>query len=229
MVARIDAGDVPDEGSWLIADRQTAGRGRIGRHWQDGAGNFMGTTLVHLRGDDPPAHGLAFVTAISVYRAITSFVSDPDMGALFAVKWPNDVMFGAAKIAGILLERRGSHVVIGIGVNLASAPAVPDRKTASLMDIGVDVARNDFAQNLAEHIAHGINRWRNGAWPDIILGDWMKIAHPLGTPLTLTDGDQAGLTASFDGIERDGRLRLRLADGQSVTVSAGDVQLYQAR
>ena len=187
----------------------------------------MGTTLVHLRDDDPPAQGLTFVTAIAVHRSILAFADRGDDGATLILKWPNDVMFGAAKVAGILLERRGNYVAIGVGVNLVSAPAIAGRQTASLSDIGIAIGRDDFAHMLVEQMENGVKHWRSGAWPDGVLHDWMAIAHPLGTILTLTDGDHAGLTASFDGLEHDGRLRLRLAGGQTLLVSAGDVQVSQ--
>jgi BirA family biotin operon repressor/biotin-[acetyl-CoA-carboxylase] ligase len=66
------------------------------------------------------------------------------------LKWPNDVLVSGAKMAGILLERSGDAVVVGIGVNLAQAPEVPDRATFALADLGIALDPDQFANDLAE-------------------------------------------------------------------------------
>ena len=113
------------EGDWLVARRQTAGRGRAGRQWEDGAGNFMGSTVVVLRPGDPLPQTLALVAGLATAEAIAAVPRAPDA----MLKWPNDLLVDGAKLAGILLERAGETVVIGIGVNLIRAPAVAGRAT----------------------------------------------------------------------------------------------------
>ena len=125
LAARIAHSGYVAEGAWLLADRQTAGRGRLGRSWSDGAGNFMGSTVVHLRHGDPSPDTLALVAGLAVYEAVVSRAGPETM-----LKWPNDVLVDGAKLAGILLERIGDAVVIGIGVNLAAAPRFDDRLLA---------------------------------------------------------------------------------------------------
>ena len=106
------------EGTWLVALEQNAGRGRQGRDWVSAKGNFYGSTLVQLRPDDPPAPTLSLAAGLALIEAID--VATPTQGLM--LKWPNDLMLLGKKLAGILLERSGDRIVIGFGVNLASAP-----------------------------------------------------------------------------------------------------------
>lgn len=209
------------EGHWLVARAQFAGRGRQGRQWQSPTGNFHGSTLVRLQPGDAPAQTLALVTAIAVHDAVCAGTG----GAVAPrLKWPNDLLVDGAKLAGILLERSGDTVIAGIGVNLAQAAALPDRRTVSLAHLGHPVAVETFAVMLADCFAAAVARWR--AEPlSVIVAAWCARAHPKGTPLTLTDGPDAGLTGAFDGLEEDGSLRLALADGRILRVVAGEVSL----
>ncbi|MGH6707236.1 MAG: biotin--[acetyl-CoA-carboxylase] ligase, partial [Sphingomicrobium sp.] len=106
------------EGDWLIALAQDSGRGRHGRTWETISGNFFGSTIVQLRPSDPPAPALALATGLALIEAVEAAVPNADL----SLKWPNDLMLGDAKLAGILLERSGDRVVAGFGVNLAGAP-----------------------------------------------------------------------------------------------------------
>ena len=87
LLEQIKSGEALEEGIWLVADRQTAGRGRQGREWFDGHGNFMGSTLVRPGPNDPPAHTLSLMVGIALYDAVLPLV--PDSTAL-KLKWPND-------------------------------------------------------------------------------------------------------------------------------------------
>jgi BirA family biotin operon repressor/biotin-[acetyl-CoA-carboxylase] ligase len=209
------------EGYWLIADRQTAGRGRQGRRWFDGPGNFMGSTVVNLTPHDPPAATLSFVAALAVYEAVVTRLASP---AALSLKWPNDVLLGGTKFCGLLLEREGEHAVVGIGVNLAKAPPVEDRATDSLAGHGPTPARDAFAQALARIFDLELSRWREfGLGP--ILGRWLAAAHAVGTPLSVHDGSGERIDGAFAGLAPDGALRLRLADGDVRVIHAGDVEL----
>ena len=159
LSARLAAGERIAEGYWLIANCQTAGRGRQGREWFDGAGNFMGSTVVHLHAADPPPGTLALLAALALHEVISVRLQPPQWALL---KWPNDVMIGAAKLAGILLERVSESVVIGIGVNLAAAPAVADRETIALSAFGPAPDRDSFAAGLARQFDLELERWQIG-------------------------------------------------------------------
>jgi len=221
LAAALRAGEALPEGEWLVARRQTAGRGRQGREWFDGAGNFMGSTVVAVGEGGPPPASLSFVAAISVFQAARTIKDSP---AGLALKWPNDVLLDGGKLSGILLEMVRGHVVVGIGVNLARAPQLPDRKTAALADVISPPEVETFAKVLAEHFARNLAYWRSedlGGTLERFLG--LSI-HAQGSPLTVHDTDGSVLTGTFAGLEEsDGALRLRLADGQERVIRAGDL------
>lgn len=221
LAARLAAGERLAEGTWLVTDRQTAGKGRQGRVWFDGAGNFMGSTVFHLGAGDPPAGSLALVVALAVAEAVAPHIPPPHRAVL---KWPNDVMIGAAKLSGVLLEMIGRTVVVGIGVNLAAAPDLPDRETVALSRFGVAPDRDLFAADLARHFDTELERWRTfGLAP--LIGRWQALAHPLGTPLRVGEPGEPPLEGTFAGLADDGALQLRLADGTTRTIHAGEVRL----
>ncbi|MFL9842332.1 biotin--[acetyl-CoA-carboxylase] ligase [Sphingomonas sp. ST-64] len=207
------------EGGWLRADRQSAGKGRQGRAWDSPVGNFYGSTLVRLRPTDPPAPTLALVTVVALEDAVRTFLPT---GA--TIKWPNDLLIGGAKLSGVLLERAGDAVVIGIGVNLAHHPELPGRPATSLAAQGATVDAAVFANVLADSFARWLSRWR-GEGLDAILRRWVERAHPVGTALTARLPDGTSHDGLFDGLTSDGALILRLADGSRHAIHAGDVFL----
>lgn len=217
LLARLGEGRHIPEGDWLIADRQAQGRGRLGRRWSDGAGNFMGSTLVWRLPGDPPPQTLAFVAGLAVHAVCSAAAS----GAGIELKWPNDVMARHAKLAGMLLESQAGRVVVGIGVNLACAPEVPGRQTTSLAALGAAVGRDTFAGDLAESFAAELVRWRQGGLAPI-LRRWQAAAHPVGTPLAV-QADGRAVTGLFAGLAADGGLQLRLADGTTRIIHSGEV------
>lgn len=221
LLASLAAGERAVEGDWLIADRQTLGRGRHGRRWIDAPGNFMGSTVVHVSPQDPPPATLSFVAALAVYETVLRRVGHPQE---LELKWPNDVLLGGEKFCGLLLERARDTIVVGIGVNLAIAPAVDDRRTRTLSEFGPPPDRDAFAADLAAQFDLELGRWRQyGLEP--ILNRWIAAAHPPGSPLTVHEPNATTVSGSFAGLERDGALRLRLADGTVRVIHAGDVML----
>lgn len=221
LAARLARGGGLQEDDWLIADRQTAGRGRQGRPWFDGLGNFMGSTIVRERFGDPPLHSLALVAGLAVHAAVSARIPPPARAVL---KWPNDVMVGAAKLAGILLERNGDAVVIGFGVNLAVAPMVEGRETLALSEFGPVPDRDLFARDLAVAFAAELMRWRDfGIGP--LIARWRAAAHPVGTALAVGEPDEIPLHGKFAGLDEHGALLLALPDGTTRTIHAGEVRL----
>lgn len=221
LLARLAAGEGVGEGCWLVADRQTAGRGRAGRSWFDGAGNFMGSTVARLRAGDPPPQTLALVAGIAALEAAASALGG---GAPVSLKWPNDLLLAQAKLGGILLERQEQWVVIGTGVNLAVAPALTERATTCLAAHGCAIGRDEFAGRLAERWAVALARWHGGEWP-ALRQEWLRLAHPPGTLLSVRDPRDRPLVGAFAGIGPDGAAHLRLADGAVHVIHAGDVEM----
>jgi BirA family biotin operon repressor/biotin-[acetyl-CoA-carboxylase] ligase len=224
LAARLRAGERVAESDWLVADRQTGGKGRQGRAWADALGNFMGSTAIHLTGQEPAPASLALVVGLAVYEAVLPHIADqPGL----RLKWPNDVSLDGAKLAGILLERVGDTVIVGVGVNLAVAPQVPDRATTALAEHGPAPERDFFTAQLAFQLDREIERWRSfGLEP--LIARWLATAHPEGTPLGMHGPNGEVLTGTFAGLTAEGALRLRLADGSERVIHAGDVSLTGA-
>lgn len=211
------ADDGAEEGDWLIAREQTQGRGRQGRSWHSLDGNFFGSTVIALGAGDPPPQSLSMVAGLALAEAIDA--ASP--GQPIQLKWPNDVMLGEAKIAGILLERAADRVVAGFGVNLGRAPAIEGRATAAL---GGTVTAQSFAPLLAASFARMVELWRSST-PALFAQAWLARAHPAGTILTVHGEDGEDIRGRFDGLADDGALRLTLDGGEVRTIHAGDVSI----
>lgn len=171
--------------------------------------------------NDPAPSSLSFVAALAVFDMLAEQVG---AGSLM-LKWPNDILADGAKICGILLESVSGHVIVGIGVNIATAPDLPDRKTACVRDFSDDL-RWDAATAIAQ-LAHQFDYWRT-AWREQglahILAEWQARAHPEDSLLRVTGADGQKREGRYAGLASDGALRLRLADGSLTTIYAGDVE-----
>lgn len=180
-------------------------------------GNFFGSTLILVRSGDPPAPSLSLVAGLALIEAIdVAIPAQPLM-----LKWPNDVLLLGKKLAGILLERHGDRIAIGFGVNLAGAPELDGRQAASLSG---ELTPQAFAPLLAASFARLVHLWRVSD-PGLLVQAWLARAHPLGTMLKVHASADAIVAGRFDGLERDGALRLRREDGSLELVRAGDVEL----
>lgn len=158
------------------------------------------------------------MAGVALHEAVGAHLADV---ATLRLKWPNDLLLGGAKLAGILLERFEAAVIVGIGVNLAHAPDLPDRPTATF---GTAVTPTDFAHTLAAAFARWLGRWR-GEGLAAIRDAWLARAHGIGAALRLHAPDGEAIEGLFDGLAADGALRLRLADGRARVIHAGDVFL----
>jgi BirA family biotin operon repressor/biotin-[acetyl-CoA-carboxylase] ligase len=208
------------EGLWLRADRQSGGRGRQGREWHSPPGNLYASTLVRLRPGDPPAPTLALVAAVALHEVASVFAG----GAPIEIKWPNDLMVAGAKLSGILLERLEDAVIVGFGVNLAEHPDQTARPATSFAALSGAPDSTLFLEALAESFARWLGHWREeGLAP--IRTRWLAAAHPPGTALSTHTASGAWVEGVFDGLDEGGALRLRLADGSSEIIHAGDVFL----
>ncbi len=216
----ISAREGAPEGFWLRAERQTGGRGRQGREWHSPPGNLYASTLVRLRAGDPPAPTLALVAAVALHEVAAVYSG----GAAIEIKWPNDLLVAGAKLSGILLERLDDAVVVGFGVNLADHPDLTARPATSFAALGGAPDPALFLESLAESFARWLARWREEGLAPIRLR-WLAGAHPPGTALSTHTASGAWVEGVFDGLDDGGALRLRLADGSSRIIHAGDVFL----
>ena len=213
LLARAEA--LPN-GHWVITDRQTAGRGRRGRVWNDGAGNFRGSVLVK---DDGPVQQLSFVAALALHEALAALTGQP---ARFTLKWPNDVLLDGAKCSGILLELQGDALVIGMGVNLAHHPTSTERPATSLAAAGLPVPTPAaLLDELALAFAHWRHIWaRDGFAP--IRTAWTARAAGVGARIVARLGSESP-EGIFTGLADDGALLMQLDDGTTRAIHAGEV------
>ncbi|MEW6538571.1 MAG: biotin--[acetyl-CoA-carboxylase] ligase [Pseudomonadota bacterium] len=212
---------------WIVARRQTAGRGRRGRKWDTDQGNLAATLLITTPKSAPEAAQATFIAALAVADLLDVFVSP----ALVSIKWPNDVLLDGVKVSGILVES-GRHangdlwLAVGIGVNLAHAPEGTERGATSVAErLRADLAYvppiEAAAEILAETFAVWWGRWQTMGF-EPVLDAWTSRLTGLNGPC-VARLDNETLEGLAEGVEPDGALRLRLADGSVRLISAGDV------
>ena len=214
---------------WILGLRQTKGRGRRGRAWNDPAGNFAGT-LVLRPNESPETVALrSFVAALALYDAFVAATGRPQA---FSLKWPNDVLLNGAKVAGILLESAGmaggqvSHIAIGIGVNLKEAPDASQLEARAvapvslLSETGVAVTPEEFLDLLAPaYAAYEAQFTTYGFAP--IREAWLARAAKLGEVITArTSRDET--VGTFETVDLAGNLVLKSAGG-TVAIPAAEV------
>jgi BirA family biotin operon repressor/biotin-[acetyl-CoA-carboxylase] ligase len=218
---RAEAGDFGPY--WIMAKRQTAGRGRRGRVWSTGEGNLAATLLIKLDRSAAEAAQIAFVAALAV----------ADLGETLAgpgsvrLKWPNDLLLFGEKAAGILVESgalpgHGVWLAVGVGMNLAQAPSGLDyRATAFAAHTDKRVAPRDALEILSASFQWWLSIWEKQGFAPISQA-WTARAHGIG------DRCEARLPGSTicgvaEGLDTDGALRLRLDGGAIERITAGDV------
>ena len=214
---------------WIVGLRQTAGRGRRGRAWETGEGNLAATLLFCT--DKPPAEAaqVSFVAALAVADLLAAYVP----ASLVSLKWPNDPLLGGLKVSGILVESGmrptgGLRIAVGVGVNLSRRPIDSERPATALTTYRDAPPPKPI--EAIEVLAASFARW-NDVWARLgfpaIADAWTARAHGLGEPCVARLGTEA-LEGIAEGLDGDGALRLRLADGRVRRVTAGDVFFGEA-
>jgi BirA family biotin operon repressor/biotin-[acetyl-CoA-carboxylase] ligase len=204
-------------GTVITAQRQSAGRGRQGREWQSPVGNLYASVLLRPRTDVSCYGQLAFVLALALGEAIGSY------GVNWALKWPNDVLVGGAKISGLLLESEPGWVVAGMGVNVAHAPDVPGRQTTSLHQAGAASATSaELLQRLLPRLAYWYESWEGQGFTPIHAA-WLAHGYGLGQPVTVRLADGQERQGRFEALDADGALLLSQPGQPVQRILAGDV------
>jgi BirA family biotin operon repressor/biotin-[acetyl-CoA-carboxylase] ligase len=213
------------EGTLIWARRQTKGRGRRGRRWVSPEGNLH--LSIVLRPDIAPARvgEIAFVAALAAADACAALAPAADIRC----KWPNDILAGGRKVGGLLIEsslvaERAEWIVAGIGLNLAAHPDDVEYPATHLaLHAGRTVAVEEGLAALAQAFVDRYRLWReHGFGP--VRSAWLDRAAGVGGPIRVRL-EASELNGTFTGIETDGALVLRLADGTLRRVTAGDVFL----
>lgn len=214
--------------AWIMADRQTAAKGRRGRAWVSSPDNFAATLVLRPKGRPADAALFSFVAALALHEALGLATGRAEA---LALKWPNDVLLNGGKVSGILLESLGqggdmAHLAIGIGVNLATAPDVEDVEPGAtppvsvLAETGCRVTPSDLLDLLAPAFARlqGLLETQGFA---PIRAAWLSHAARLGQVITARTVTET-LTGTFDTVDETGALILTTSRGARA-IPAADV------
>lgn len=228
--------------TWFVTDRQTAGRGRRGSEWRTDKGNLAASLLLVL--EHEPAATLGFVAGLALDEALRRVA--PSLGVRIApdgvgepagtrgrlrLKWPNDVLLDGGKLAGILLEAESLGpgrfaVVVGIGVNVVSAPEGLPYSAVALRALGIAVDAPDLFLALSDAWA-GVERvWDAGRGFAAIRRLWLDRAAGIGETVAVRIGGRV-VSGIFETIDDTGRLVIR-SEGECRTIAAGEVHFGAA-
>lgn len=209
---------------FIVAERQTGGRGRHGRPWSSPPGNLYMSLALLAPCPTAVAPLLGFVAGVSLAEAVLALA--PGLKAVLHLKWPNDLLLAGAKLSGLLLEgttlpggRNG--VVIGIGINVAGRPEGVDQAAAVLSDHSGGASAPALFPLLAGRLVANLALFDEGRGFAKVRERWLAHAMPIGTPIRvkLPAGEQRG---TFAGLDEQGQL-LMAQDGMTTRVLVGDV------
>ena len=209
---------------WFVTSEQTAGRGRRHRAWIAPRGNLAASILEAMDISPAIAATLGFAAGLALEAALRSVGSDE---MKFALKWPNDVLAGNNKLAGILLEAEAVAenrlaVVVGIGTNVVAAPEGTPTPATSLKALGVDISAEELFAALSDAWVEHRGIWDNGRGFAEIRQKWLARAAGLGQLVSIHSGG-ATVSGTFDTIDESGCMIVAKSDGLRVPISAGDV------
>ena len=223
---------------WFVTSEQTAGRGRRHRPWIAPRGNLASSILEVI--DASPAiaatpgfaAGLALESALQRVSIEASLRSAGSDHLKFSLKWPNDVLAGQQKLAGILLEAEAVGgdqlaVVVGIGTNVVAAPEGTPTPATSLAALGVHIGAEELFAELSDAWVEFRALWDNGRGFGEIRRLWLERAAGLGQPVAIHTGGST-VEGTFDTIDDTGCMIIRTSAGKRVPISAGDVYFGRA-
>lgn len=189
----------------ILAEAQSAGRGRYRRQWVSHHGNLYVSFIYRSARRDPR---LSYCVAVAVAEALMSFGIKP------RIKWPNDILVSAAKISGILIEYSKNFVIVGIGVNIKSNPTVAEYETTKLDNHKSGVSRDELLSALMEKMDLWLDRLARGGFASV-RERWMELAAGLNSEIMYK-----GRSATLCEINLDGALVLRR--GSEYILALGD-------
>ena len=222
-VARREARQGATEGTVVVADEQTAGKGRVKRVWLSPGGSIALSVILYP--DTACLPGLIMLSSLAVARSIEAVT-----GLGTQIKWPNDILVNGRKVCGILVEndwhgKRVAYAIIGIGINvnfrLSDFPGILPAATGLADETGKDVSRLDLVRALLAEIERLYLALPGG---DSIYREWRARLVILGRRVRVESG-KTMLEGIAESVARDGSLLLRHPDGSSTQIVAGDVRL----
>jgi BirA family transcriptional regulator, biotin operon repressor / biotin---[acetyl-CoA-carboxylase] ligase len=223
---------------WFVTSQQTAGRGRRHRPWIAPPGNLASSVLEVIEVLPAVAATLGFAAGLALELAlrkvsVEASLRSPESEHLkFSLKWPNDVLAGRQKLAGILLEAEAVAgerlaVVVGIGTNVIAAPEGTPTPATSLAALGVNIGAEELFATLSDAWAEFRGIWDNGRGFGEIRRLWLESAAGLGQRVAVLTGGST-VEGTFDTLDESGCMVIRTSDGKRVPISAGDVYFGSA-
>jgi BirA family biotin operon repressor/biotin-[acetyl-CoA-carboxylase] ligase len=223
---------------WFVTSEQTAGRGRRNRPWIAPRGNLASSILEVVDVSPQVAATLGFAAGLALEAALQRLsieASTRSAGSdhmTFSLKWPNDVLAGRHKLAGILLEAEAVAsdrlaVVVGIGTNVVAAPEGTPTPATSLAALGVHIGAEELFSELSDAWTEFRGIWDDGRGFAEIRRLWLERAAGLGQAVAIRSGG-AAVEGTFDTIDDSGCMIVRTPDGGLVPISAGDVYFGSA-
>jgi BirA family biotin operon repressor/biotin-[acetyl-CoA-carboxylase] ligase len=218
---------------WFVTSEQTAGRGRRYRPWIAPRGNLASSILEVIDISPAVAATLGFAAGLALEAALQKVSIEALLRSAgsdhmkFSLKWPNDVLAGREKLAGILLEAEAMAddrlaVVVGIGTNVVAAPQGTPTPATSLAALGVHISAEELFATLSDAWAQFRGIWDNGRGFSEIRRLWLERAAGLGQKVAVQTSGSA-VEGIFDTIDEAGCLIVRTSDGKRVPITAGDV------
>ena len=207
---------------WITANTQSAGRGRRGSTWVSAPGNLYATLLLSEPSAPAQAPQLSFVAGLALWDALLCF--GPMLFPIMILKWPNDLLIGGSKIAGILIEGESDpnfSVAIGIGVNCTTHPEGTTFPATDLAYLGIRVTPMRLLVILSAAMDVRLRQWRRGQDFAATRADWLEHAYGLGRDICARLPERE-LTGRFEGLDEAGGLLLKTASGVT-TVTAGEI------
>lgn len=202
----------------IIADKQISGYGKNGRVWQDDGGNVAMTICLDSVGMENWQQ-LCFVAAVSVGNVLQTVLPDTPV----SYKWINDVILGDGKVAGVLLESLNNRfILVGIGVNIASAPVIKGVQTSKVDDYGI-ITVDSFIKLLQNEFMEQYTQWAHYGFSPI-RNQWMARPYRFRELLTVHNPhNKQNYKGIFIGIDRDGNLELSNEHGDLIHINMGEV------
>ncbi len=208
------------DGATVVADHQTAGRGRLGRNWHSPPGvNLYLSRILRGRFDQPTLLPLA--AALATREAIQAHLP-PDLTA--AIKWPNDILVSERKVAGILCELSEDVVIIGIGINVNMTEFPPDLRRPATSLCLISGAEQD-REAVLETVLVRLDHWR--ANTDLVIGEFTRRCVTLDQKVTVSRQGQAPLTGTAVRLDEQGALIVEDHRGAIHCIQSGDVDMLE--
>lgn len=218
-VARAAAAAGAPDGWTVVADTQTAGRGRFNRRWLSPPGSSIATSFI-LRPNEHERHWLSPMAALAAARAI-----EVQTGLHATLKWPNDILANSRKVGGVLVEADGAVVIIGVGINVNFDPRAHIETTGSSSlsaEMGVTVSRLRLLRQLLRETDQLWLRLRRG---DNIRSEWQAKLETLGKAVRMQT-PTAIVTGIAEAVDELGALIIRDSGGSCHRFMAGEVTMH---